>query len=128
MIELFSFNPHGKAVEELPIIYGFNNGGSPGFFEACLLAEDGHWLGSHLCSSEGYMLGDLGMLEGRRSDRQDTFKKHYPDGFRMEFISHIEAKTHAGLEAAYQKSIALGVAAKAPEGESAKVEITISDK
>jgi hypothetical protein len=24
------FNPHDKPLDELPVIYGFNNGGSPG--------------------------------------------------------------------------------------------------
>ena len=48
-------NPHEKPLDELPVIYGFNNGGSSGWFSAVLLSEDGHFLGSHVCSHEGYM-------------------------------------------------------------------------
>lgn len=33
------FNPHNKPIEELPVIYGFNNGGSPGWYSATLLAK-----------------------------------------------------------------------------------------
>lgn len=96
------FNPNSKPISELPIIYGFNNGGSPGWYSAQLLAEDGTGLGDHVCSSEGYMTHDLGILEGTRPDRHEGFRKHYPDGYRMDFIGEDEVKTHAGLEAAYK--------------------------
>ena len=33
-------NPHNKPVSELHVIYGFNNGGSTGWCNAVLLAED----------------------------------------------------------------------------------------
>ncbi|MCA0358749.1 MAG: hypothetical protein LCH78_18195 [Proteobacteria bacterium] len=46
------YNPNGKAESDLPIIYGFNNGGSPGFFSGVLIAADGKTLGGHLCSHE----------------------------------------------------------------------------
>lgn len=100
------YNPHNKPVSELPVIYGFNNGGSPGWMSACLLAEDGSAMGGHICSSEGFMYGDLGILEGRREDRHEEFRKHYPDGYRMDFVPGDEVKTHAGLDAAYQKHLA----------------------
>lgn len=96
------FNPHNKPVEELPFIYGFNNGGSPGWYHACLLAADGTGLGSHLCSDEGFMLGDLGILEGYRADRHETFREHYPDGYRMEFVSYSDVPGHAELQAAFK--------------------------
>ena len=96
------YNPHGKPSEELPIIYGFNNGGSPGWYSAVLLAEDGTGLGGHICSDELYMPHDLGILEGTRPDRHETFRAHYPDGYRMEFIPSELVLTHPGLEAAYQ--------------------------
>jgi len=95
------YNPKNKPIEELPIIYGFNNGGSPGWLTAQLLAEDGHALGSHACSHEGYMEHDLGILEGSRPDRHKNFKKHYPEGYRMEFISHSKVKGHEGIDKAY---------------------------
>lgn len=96
------FNPHGKPLDELPVIYGFNNGGSPGWMSAVLLAEDGTCLGGHCCSSEAYMPADLGVLEGTRDDRHKDFRKHYPDGYRMEFVRGADVKTHAGLAKAYQ--------------------------
>lgn len=97
-------NPHNKPVEELPAIYGWNNGGSPGWLHAALLAEDGTGMGSHVCSAECYMLGDLGLLEGSRPDRHEGFREHYPDGYRMVWVPTNEVQTHPGLEAAYQRN------------------------
>lgn len=95
------FNPHGKSIDELPIIWGFNNGGSNDWWEGVLLSSDGECLGGHICSHEGYMRHDLGILEGTRNDRHvEQFQKHYPDGYRMEFVGHEDAKTHPGLQAA----------------------------
>lgn len=70
------FNPHSKPVGDLPVIYGFNNGGSAGWMSAALIAEDGTELGGHCCSSEAYMPADLGVLDGTRSDRHEEFQKH----------------------------------------------------
>ncbi len=80
------FNPHDLPVDDLPWIYGFNNGGSDSWFDATLLAQDGACLGSHICSHESYMPHDLGILEGSRPDRHETFQKHYPGGYRMAFV------------------------------------------
>lgn len=71
-----------------------------GFLHAQLMAEDGTPLGSHCCSSEGFMLGDLGILEGHRRDRHETFRKHYPDGYRMDFVGYDDMDGHEGLRAA----------------------------
>lgn len=99
------YNPNNKPVDELPIIYGFNNGGSPGMLSAILLAEDGTHLGSHCCSDEGYMRNDLGILEGTRSDRHETFQKHYPDGYRMDFVTAEENRAdHSGLVSTLAKN------------------------
>lgn len=98
------FNPHAKPLADLPVIYGFNNGGSPGWYHATLIAEDGAGLGGHICSDEGYMRHDLGVLEGSRSDRHETFRKHYPDGYRMDFVPHAEAKDHAALKLAFERN------------------------
>lgn len=94
------FNPHGKPIEELPVIYGFNNGGPSDWLSAVLVAQDGTVLGSHCCSHEGYMPHDLGILEGTRPDRHEDFKKHYPDGYRMDFVKHADYVGHAGLKEA----------------------------
>lgn len=117
------YNPHNKPESELPTIYGFNNGGQQGFYHAQLLAEDGTPLGSHLCSEEGYMLGDLGIIPGYRLDRHAHFKKHYPDGYKMEFISYKDAKHHEGL----QKAIKLNHKIDDEDsGQDVKIEIEVS--
>lgn len=86
------YNPHNKPIESLPVIFGFNNGGSRDWYSAVLIAEDGTGLGGHVCSHEGYMRHDLGILEGTRPDRHESFQKHYPEGYRMAFVSHYEVK------------------------------------
>lgn len=100
------FNPHNKPIEELPVIYGFNNGGQPGWFNGVILAQDGEVLGGHLCSHEGYMPHDLGVLQGARPDRHELFREHYPGGYRMEFVGL--ADVHPGLDAAVKLNEAKG--------------------
>lgn len=97
------FNPLNKPVADLPTIFGFNNGGSYGFMQALLIAEDGTWLGGHTCSEEGYMPGDLGILEGFRADRHETFQGHYPDGYRMEFVGYDAVPEHTKLQEAFKR-------------------------
>jgi hypothetical protein len=109
------FNPHGKPLAELPIIYGFNNGGSPGWYHAQLIAEDGTGLGGHLCSAEGYMPHDLGILEGTRPDRHEGFRKHYPEGYRMAFVPYAEVDSHAALNLAFERNKALAATAQGDE-------------
>jgi hypothetical protein len=102
------FNPHDKPLDELPVIYGFNNGGSAGWFSACIIARDGTVLGGHICSAEGYMLHDLGILEGTRLDRHESFRAHYPDGYRMDFVSYKDIPNHAALNAAFKLNATQG--------------------
>ncbi len=111
------YNPHDKPVQDLPVIYGFNNGGSPGWYSGCILAEDGTGLGGHVCSHEAYMPNDLGILEGSRDDRHEGFRAHYPDGYRMEFIPGAEVRGHSGLDAAYAKNQALAAASENSSNE-----------
>ena len=99
--ELAMYNPKNKPIDELPIIYGFNNSGSPGMLSAVLLAEDGTGLGSHACSHEGYMPGDLGILKGTRPDRHKGFRDHYPEGYRMTFVESQNIDRHKGLNKAF---------------------------
>lgn len=97
------YNPKLLPVAELPVIYGFNNGGSPGWLCAYAIAEDGTVLGSHVCSAEGYMPHDLGILKGSRPDRHETFRDHYPEGYRMDFVTTPEMKAgHEGLDKAIE--------------------------
>lgn len=99
------YNPHNKPAAELPVIYGFNNGGSPGWMSAVAIAEDGTVLGGHCCSHEGYMEGDLGILEGTRPDRHEKdYRPHYPEGYRMEFVPSSEIDGHEGLNLAFKKN------------------------
>ena len=97
------FNPNDMPLHMLPVIYGFNNGGSRDFLSATLIAEDGTPLGGHACSHEGYMRHDLGILEGSRPDRHEGFKKHYPDGYRMDFVSYEDVPVHAKLNEAFKR-------------------------
>jgi hypothetical protein len=122
------YNPHDKPVGGLPVIYGFNNGGSLEWYEGCLISQDGVFLGSHICSHEGFMRGDLGVLEGSRPDRHEAFKKHYPEGYRMDFVSHGDARTHAGLQAAFEAHKARQAAGQpTTEGDAfAKAEVVLS--
>jgi hypothetical protein len=95
------YNPLNKPVEDLPFIYGFNNGGRPGFMHAQLVSQEGVALGSHICSDETYMPYDLGIRADSRPDRHVGFRLHYPDGYRMSFVCSSELKTHTGLQAAF---------------------------
>ena len=98
-------NPNDRPLEDLPVIYGFNNGGNRGWgYTGVLLAEDGTGLGGHLCSDEGYMRHDLGILEDSRPDRHEQFRAHYPDGYRMEFVRLEDVKDHEGLDEAYRRN------------------------
>lgn len=96
------FNPHNKPVEELPIIYGFNNGSGMGGVIGVLIAQDGTGLGSHASSSEDWLYYDLGILEGERPDRHETFRQHYPEGYRMEFVSYEDVEKTEGLMEAFR--------------------------
>jgi hypothetical protein len=101
--KLASYNPHNKPIEELPIIFGFRNGGSEGWMQALAISQDGKVLGGHVCSSEGYMPHDLGILEGTREDRHtNDYQKHYPGGYRMRFIPSSEIETTPELLAALE--------------------------
>ena len=96
------YNPEEKPVGDLPVIYGFNNGGSPGWYNAMLISEEGLGLGGHICSHECYMPHDLGILEGSRPDRHETFREQYPNGYRMEFVPNTKVPSHQKLNEAFR--------------------------
>lgn len=98
------YNPHNKPISELPVIYGFNNGGNAGFLLALLITEDGFDIGDHICSSEAYMPHDLGILENCRPDRHIYFRKYYPEGYRMEFVGYDDIAQHKGLLKAFERA------------------------
>lgn len=91
------------------------NGGSPGLMIGQLITQDGDPCGSHCCSHEGFMPGDLGVVADTRNDRHEGFRKIYPDGYRMEFVGHAEIDAHQGL----QKAFAAYTAKYPPEKASA---------
>lgn len=106
-------NPDGLSLDELPAIYGFSNGGDPDFIQAIAIAQDGTVLGVHGCSHEGYIPHDLGILADTRPDRHETYRAHYPHGYRMEFVPCKDVREHAGLQEAvtrYREQRASGVA------------------
>lgn len=98
------YNPNNLPIKDLPVIYGFNNGGSPGLLSGILLAEDGICLGTHICSDEMIMLKDLGILDGSSPARHNEFKHYYPNGYSMDFVSIDDIDTHKGLQGAYKKN------------------------
>lgn len=94
------YNPENKPVDELPEVFGFNNGGSDLACDGVLVAEDGTYLGSHMSTNERFMLEDLGIIEGSRPDRHQDFQMHYPRGYRMTFVGYDAVPTNAKLMAA----------------------------
>ena len=81
-------------------IYCFSNVANGGEGVAYAIGDDGVVLGSHFCSNEYYVPMDLGVLEGYRLDRHETYKKHFPNGYEMEFVSSVDFDTHKGLQEA----------------------------
>ena len=97
-----TFNPNGKPLADLPVIYAFSNvvGGGDGICYA--MAEDGTVLGSHWCSNEAYAPHDLGVVDGAHPDRHsESYQKHYAEGYRMDFVPSSEVLGHDGLKRAF---------------------------
>jgi hypothetical protein len=49
------------------------------------------------------MEADLGVIEGWRMDRHEDYRKHYPDGYRMEFVGYADVRGHEKLMAAIKR-------------------------
>jgi hypothetical protein len=96
-----------------PKIYVFSGMRNGGDGVCYAMAEDGTVLGSHWCSHEGWAKHDLGVLEGSRPDRHETYAKHYPAGYEMEFVPACEIAGHPGLQRALQLNDEQGRAAAA---------------
>jgi hypothetical protein len=82
-----NYNPNDLPLDELPFITCFNNGGRTGWLQAVAIADSGHVLGTHICSDESFMQHDLQMLGVMGSRHTKHYQKHYPDGYRMRFVS-----------------------------------------
>ena len=103
-----AYNPHVIPFEELPFIYGFNNGGGNKCWQACLVAADGTPLGGHTCSNECFMPGDLGIMVDFGFNRHADFQKHYPHGYRLVFVRYDEVAGHTGLQEALKLNAKFG--------------------
>ena len=79
-------------------IFCFSNGISGCFLRAIAIADDGHVLAQHLCSSIGFMGHDLGIT----SDwKHENYNKHFGDGnWELEWVD--EPKIHEGVQQAYK--------------------------
>ena len=88
-------------MSDKPKIYCFSNAKGGGDGIALAMADDGHVLGSHYCSHEGFVSQDLGVTEGTRADRHVHYAEHYPDGYEMEFVAAADVASHPGVTAAY---------------------------
>lgn len=99
----YRYNPNNLAIEELPTIYGFNNGGQVGLIDAVLMAEDGTFLANVCCSDERFIQFDLGLMTGSRPDMQTMMRNHYPEGFKCEFVTYDMVKSNKGLQNAFKR-------------------------
>jgi hypothetical protein len=95
-----------------PKIFAFSSvvGGGDGI--ALAMAEDGTVVDSHYCSNEAWVPHDLGVT---CDWHHEEYKKHYPDGFEMEFVRAADVESHAGLIAAFALNQKQAEAAKAAE-------------
>lgn len=77
-------------------IYCFNNGGSYGWMSAVAIAEDGHVVAGHTCSSEAYMRHDLGLTSNWKHENYDN---HYGEGnWELEWVDNLDG--HDGFKEA----------------------------
>lgn len=78
-------------------IFCFNNGGSPGWYNAVAVADDGHCLAQHACSHERFMHHDLGITS---EWKHENYNKHFGEGnWELEWVS--DPKTHEGCKLAF---------------------------
>lgn len=106
-------------------IYGFNNGGSPGWYQAMALSEHGDGVAQHCCSHEDFMPHDLGM-DGKSNWKHDHYNKMFPDGWETEFVPSKKIDSHEGLQKAF--ALAREKPPVIPAGQESAVTITVSDE
>lgn len=97
------YNPDNRPEDELPIIFGYISGGRRGHYEGILISDFGWTLYSTVSASEGFVPYDLGIYKGSRPALHDRIKRHFPSGYRMEYIGRSDVKTHEGLSRALMK-------------------------
>ena len=91
-----------------PKIYVFCNSCSHEWHSFMAIAEDGTYLGGHICSSHCFAAHDMGVIE--TGWKRDVYAKHYPEGFHVVLVD--DPKTHSGLQAAYALNQAMRVESK----------------
>jgi len=99
------YNPEEKEISELPVIYGYSTGREllyPHSVPGYLIGEKGNVFRSQISSNEEYLPSDLGVLEGESPGRHEEFKKHYPNGYRMEFVKKEQMENNKGFREAYK--------------------------
>lgn len=91
-----------NAAATLPKIYGFINGGEPGWYIAEAISEDGVFLAQHACSSKGYGCHDLG-CDGASTWKHENYAAYYPNGF---VVVWVEDPNDQRVQDAYAKHVA----------------------
>lgn len=89
----------------LPRIYVFSMEGNPGEGPFIAMAEDGAIVGNHYCSSEAWACHDL-ISNLTPNHHFEEYKRHYPNGFEMEFCCAKERFINVRLAKAIERSIA----------------------
>lgn len=85
--------------EQLPKVFAFiNSGKGTDWVCGMAIAEDGHCLATHISSIDAWARHDMGA--GVSTSHHDTYAKHYPSGFVVEWVD--DPKAHAGLMEAYR--------------------------
>ena len=87
----------------LPTIYGYAHPLETGDVLAIAVAEDGTYLASHLSSNEVFASADLFMNTLWEQYLHEKYVKHYPLGYKTEWVPSHEMASHAGLQAALEK-------------------------
>lgn len=116
--------------EALPRIYVFDNTNQHEWHHGIAIAEDGVCVAQHCSSTLWFCMTDMGMPidataavvnEHARDDdttqdyrefkvtpfsyfKHDLYKKHYPNGYILEWIPRDQIESHEGLTAAYKKN------------------------
>lgn len=65
------------------------------------IADDGHWIASHISSDEEWAKSDIGVTSKRK---HDIYNEHFPNGWEIEWIGKEHIFSHPGLLAALEKN------------------------
>jgi len=75
-----------------PRIYVWCNSCAPQWHVMAAIAEDGTYLGGHVCSSHGFGPHDMGLVGEWKHEGYD---EHYPDGWELVWVEDFrEAKAY----------------------------------